>query len=246
MSERIVELTQLQRDVPDAPVSLLEGDALALRVREAVSKPVREQWMKGVYAARDQWVADFRAQQFTLGRAWYTHLEQDRTSLYFEKAAEADALVERFAPGLQPHMSQLAEALVGAPVRRRSGWCGPGVHVFPAGLEVSNSGGTVHYDLEGLTAAHRESCRPALSLILMLQSPSRGGSLRIWNASYPAHGEDSEDLPQDWVDVAYDDGVFVALSSYRLHQIRPFEGELDRVSATAHLAYHAGSWEIWF
>src|SRR6185369_361740 len=45
-----------------------------------------------VLAARERWTPDFGGEQFTLGRAFYTHLETGRSKEYFAGAAQSDAL----------------------------------------------------------------------------------------------------------------------------------------------------------
>jgi hypothetical protein len=46
--------------------------------------------------------------------------------------------------------------------------------------------------------------------------------------------------------VPYEAGDLVVLDSYRLHQIQPFTGGVDRISATCHVAFASGVWESWF
>ena len=47
--------------------------------------------------------------------------------------------------------------------------------------------------------------------------------------------------------VSYEEGDAVLLDSYRLHQIQPFAGDRERISATVHAAeVDAGLWECWF
>src|SRR6185312_12792057 len=120
-------------------------------------------WVAGVYAARADWTPCFEGVQFTLGRAYY-------------------AIVERALPALQARVRGLLGELVGAPVTPRPGWCGPGVHIFPAGDWLSQNGGDVHFDTEGLREPERAARLPALSAILMLQPPRQGGGLRVWDA----------------------------------------------------------------
>src|SRR5262249_11835415 len=70
--------------------------------RRAVLSPEEcAAWVRGVYAARAHWTRNFEGVQFTVGRAWYTHLEEDATDDYFAGVAASDALVEQFLPGLQ-------------------------------------------------------------------------------------------------------------------------------------------------
>src|SRR5689334_1453649 len=70
-----------------------------------------------VLAAREQWTPDFGGEQFTLGRAFYTHLETGRSKEYFAGAAQSDALVEERLPGVPALTLALLARLVGGEVR---------------------------------------------------------------------------------------------------------------------------------
>lgn len=201
---------------------------------------------RDTYAARADWTPCFDGVQFTLGRAYYTHLEEDRVDDYFANALASDAIVERALPGLQARMQEILADLMGAPVSPRAGWCGPGVHVFPAGQWLSRNGGDVHFDTEGLVETYLAVRAPAVSVIVMLQPPVRGGGLRVWNALYDGDDEvaDPDGIASAVVDYAA--GDLVAIDSYRLHQIQAFEGPRDRVSVTAHLVLGNGGWQTWF
>lgn len=227
-------------------LSELEG-ALAIQKDAAVDAARARAWAEGVRAGREHWHRDFGGAQFSLGRAWYTHLEQGKAGAYFEDPAASDADVERFCPGLQDAMRGLAAEVVGAPVVARPGWCGPGVHVFPAGELVAQNGGDVHFDSEGLTPAHASDRAPALTLVLMLDPPEGGGGLRVWDVTYAGtEAYEDEDLERPSVTCLYRTGDLVVIDSYRLHQIQPFQGERDRISATCHVAFASGQWESWF
>ncbi|WP_224245457.1 2OG-Fe(II) oxygenase family protein [Hyalangium gracile] len=202
-----------------------------------------------VYDGRPFWISDFGGVQFSLGRAWYTHLEQDREDEYFAQARTSDAQVERFLPGLQARLRDALSALVGAPTVSRPGWCGPGVHIFPAGQWLSHHGGDIHFDTEGLSETQCQRRSRAITLVLMLQPPESGGALRLWDVTYEGSDEVPEELPSiPSVDVNYATGDLVLLDSYRLHQIQPFLGSRDRISATAHAALEESRavWEVWF
>jgi hypothetical protein len=204
--------------------------------------------VRAVYAAREAWNDDFGGAQFSLGRAFYTHFETGQSDAYFAGAKESDALVERALPGMQAWMRALCAALTGGHARQRRGWCGAGVHVFPAGGEVARRGGVKHFDVEGLNERHMEERRRALSVVLMLQAPERGGGLRLWDARY--HGEEHAtraDARTGSELLTYDVGSAMAMDSYRLHQIQPFSGTRDRLSITLHAAeLDTGLWETWF
>src|SRR5687768_16703240 len=74
---------------------------LGVRVPGVLPPETCAQLTRRVYAGRPFWISDFGGAQFSLGRAWYTHLEQDREEEYFAYARTSDAHVERLLPGLQ-------------------------------------------------------------------------------------------------------------------------------------------------
>ena len=200
-----------------------------------------------MYAGRSAWNSNFGGVQYTMGRAWYTHLEEDKSDEYFENVAASDANVRRYCPGLQAWMTQMVSSLLGAPAFTRAGWCGPGVHVFPAGGYIAKHGGDVHFDTEGLSDEQVEERTPALSFVLMLQPPESDGGLGVWDELFS--GEDHPKTPGPEVAsaiVPYEAGDLVAIDSYRLHQIQGFGGRVDRVSMTAHVVLVGGAWEVWF
>lgn len=223
-------------------------DHLATMFRSAVPADTCARWVRGVLGARDAWTSDFGGEQFALGRAFYTHLETGKSDDYFRDAPASDARVQDAAPGLQEAMRALVGAMTGSRVVQRRGWCGPGVHVFPASEKVARAGGVVHFDVEGLGRHHLDAHKPALSLVVMLQPPAVGGGLRLWDVTY--HGSEhptDEDLAAHSELVEYDVGDALLFDSYRLHQIQPFEGARDRITATVHGAeISRGVFESWF
>jgi hypothetical protein len=201
-----------------------------------------------VLDARDRWTSDFGGEQFALGRAFYTHLETGRTKEYFAGAAASDAAVEAVLPGAQPLTLALLARMVGGQVRRRPGFCGPGVHVFPAGGKVAREGGVVHYDLEGLTEHQQAGRHRAVTLVWMLQPARWGGGLRLWDLLFDGR-PDTEVEPgtRARVTVRSGAGDAVLIDSRRLHQIRPFRGGAARISITVHgVEVDRGVWEAWF
>jgi hypothetical protein len=229
------------RTTPGAALDALDAHA-AVRITGWWHPEDAASAVERVRAAEADWVSDFDAKQFALGRAWYAHLETDRTGEYFAHAGSANATVERVLPGLQQSMRDAVAAVAGGPVVQRPRWAGAGVHVFPANGVCAEVGGCVHFDHEGLTPGQRASRPPALSLVLGLQPPASGGGLRLWNVFYGA----MEAAVGPYVEVPMVAGDLVVFSSYRLHQIQPFTGDRARLSATLHAARGPLAWETWF
>jgi len=229
------------------PLRELLPGYLALRYARALDEDQAAAFARGVYAGRSAWTSNFGGVQYTLGRAWYTHLEEDREDEYFEHAQASDANVRRYCPGLQAWMMSTLSQLLGAPTFQRAGWCGPGIHVFEAGSEISHNGGDVHFDTEGVGHEQVEARTPAMSFVLMLQPPESGGGLRVWDQLFD--GDEHPEMPGEEVAsavVPYDAGDLVVIDSYRLHQIQAFEGKVDRLSMTAHVVLVDSAWEVWF
>jgi hypothetical protein len=227
------------------PIAELE-DHLALHYEGVLSRRECVAYARGVYAGRSAWVPNFDGVQFTLGRAYYVHLETDREDEYFENVDASDSAVERFVPGLSDRLLALLRLSVGKEVERRPGFCGPGVHVFPAGEYVSHHGGDVHWDIEGLTEEQVTRHADALSVVLMLQPAAQGGGLRLWDKHY--QDEDSQEEPgsAESEEIRYGAGDLVVFDSYRLHQICASSGPLDRISATCHAVRTETGWQAWF
>lgn len=205
-------------------------------------------WTSAIYRAREDWTPAFDSEQFSLGRAWYTHLEEDRASEYFEHAARSNRLVEATLPGMQQLMLDAVARVTGGRATQRADWCGPGVHVFPNGEYVSRHGGVLHFDTEGLGEEQLCARKPALSFLVMLQAPQRGGGVALWDVLYSGADEATEEeLSAPNSVVEYGVGELCVFDSYRLHQIQPFGGRRDRISITAHVAeLETGRWEVWF
>lgn len=229
-----------------SPLETLE-ETLALKIPGWWTPDACERAAAAILEARDYWTPAFEGVQFSLGRAWYTHLERNRTELYFRRAAHSDEVVERVLPGMQRRMMEIYRLLSGQPVIKRIGWCGAGVHIFPAGEWLSENGGEVHFDVEGLTNHQIRDRIPALTAVLMLQPPEDGGGLRVWDQLYEGSDEITPAmLTRPAVTIPYAAGDLVVIDSYRLHQIQPFTGDRDRLSITCHAAFDGTAWETWF
>jgi hypothetical protein len=191
---------------------------------------------------------DFGGEQRSLGRPWYTHLESGRAAEYFADVEASDARVEGVLPGMQARTRALLARVLGAELRQRHGFCGPGVHVFPPDEKVAHHGGVYHYDLEGLSATHRRTLAPAVSAVWMLQPAERRGGLSLYNKRF--RGENwpmDEEPPVARTTTLARAGDFLVFSSHRLHRINSFGGARARVSVTCHaVMVDDGVWEVWF
>ena len=244
MTDRLatLDLTRL-----DGCLSLLETH-LGVRIPEAVAAGQAAEWARAVEAAEEDWVEDFGGDQHCLGRAYYTHLEEDRLDDYFDDADETNARVEAHLPGLQAAMRALVARITQGEVRRRDSFCGAGVHVFSPGKWLSHNGGDVHFDTEGLDDEDRDRGARALTLVLMLKPAQSGGGLRLWDVRW----QGSETVTRAMLAkpsalVSYEAGELLVLDSYRLHQIQPFGGAGRRISATLHAVEATdGVWDTWF
>ena len=221
---------------------------LGLLRRGAIPPDTCVAWSRAVLAARASWTVDFDGDQFALGRAFYTHLETDRADAYFGGAAGSDALVERHLPGMQDRVLDLYRALLGGVVRRRPAWCGPGVHIFPAGGWLAQRGGAIHFDTEGLSEHQLERDARALTLVIMLQPAEAGGGLRLWDVVHEGHDEATPaEIAAPSEIATYEVGDALLIDSYRLHQIQRFGGLCDRISITAHaVEVDRDVWDVWF
>lgn len=217
-------------------------------VREAMPPVEATSLARRVIDADDELGDDFGGEQRSLGRPWYTHMETGRAAEYFRDAAASDARVERILPGLQARTLATLASVVGGVVRRRHGFCGPGVHVFPPDEKVAHHGGVHHYDLEGLTPTWRAARPPAVSVVWMLQPTATRGGLTLFNKTWQGQNWPMEDEPRvARTTTRMRAGDFLVFSSYRLHRINGFGGGRARISVTCHaVEVDRGVWDAWF
>ena len=231
-----------------AEVPACDFEQQVLLARSALAAERAAGWTKRILASQRSWTKDFGGDQFSLGRAFYTHYETERAKLYFDQAERSNATVERLLPGMQQWMRELFSAMARAQVRPRTGFCAAGAHIFEPGAVVARKGGVVHFDVEGLSPLHLARRARSLSLVVMLQPAAWGGGLRVYDALYAGSEEPSDaQRAARTQTVAYAAGDALLMSSFRLHQIRPFRGERARISLTLHgVEVDRGLFETWF
>jgi hypothetical protein len=240
---QIVRYRATTAEVPEC-----DFEQQVLLARGALSAERAAGFTKRVLASRRSWTKDFGGDQFSLGRAFYTHYETERAKLYFDQAERSDAAVEARLPGMQSWMRDLFSTMARAQVRPRPGFCSAGAHIFEPGGLVARKGGVVHFDVEGLSPLHLARKARSLSLVVMLQPPTWGGGLRLYDAMYAGSEEPSDaQRTAPTQTIAYAAGDALLMSSFRLHQIRPFRGERARISLTLHgVEVDRGLFETWF
>ena len=121
-------------------------------------------------------------------------------------------------------------------------------YVFPPGEPVADRGGVCHFDMEGLVADHIARRRPAITIVAMFQPPEHGGGAQgLGHDLRWPRSPDGRRARGAERGVQYGAGDVIVIDSYRLHQIQPFGGERERISATVHAAeVDPGLWETWF
>jgi hypothetical protein len=179
-----------------------------------------------------------------LGGAWFQYFDGDPQE-YFARAEEDRLRIQALGPDLYPRVLDVCARIVGAPVRLRPGWSGPGFVLFRT-AQVHGSPGDVHFDWDGLMSS--TSCPvgvPSYSMVCMLQRPEGGGSLAVWNAAFAPDPGDHAHVPLDQVLVDYVLGDLIVFDAYQLHQIQPLWGMTDRIALTLHVGLADEGWEAW-
>ncbi|MDP2340301.1 MAG: hypothetical protein Q8O67_05035 [Deltaproteobacteria bacterium] len=217
-------------------------------MRTVLDKEVARDWARRVIEADAVLVDDFGGEQRALGRAFYTHVGSDRAPQYFGDARRSDDVVEGVLPGMQAFTRGLLARLLGGVVRQRHGFCGPGVHVFPAGEKVAERGGVFHFDLEGLTDVHFQSDARAVSFVVMLQPGKKRGGLTLFSRRYRGENWPMDEEPKGpQTTTTARAGDALLFSSLRLHRINGFSGEHARISITCHaVEVDDDVWDCWF
>ncbi|MBL8005253.1 MAG: hypothetical protein JNL36_09165 [Candidatus Kapabacteria bacterium] len=222
-------------------------DFTALHIHSVLPKEICEDIVAKVYKNKEHWNSDFDGLQFSFGQAYYPHLEAGTTEEYFQKVPNSDEQFNQALPGLQEMAMKFLSSIVGGYVQQRDGWSGPGIHIFPANGYAANNAGEVHFDLDGISDSDRIALSPAITMILMLQPPTLGGGLKVWNTKYSGRTADElalDEIPSTIVEYGIGDLVFI--NSYTLHQIQPFQSQCDRISLTVHSIYNGECWDCWF
>jgi hypothetical protein len=251
-----------REDVAKAPASghwlnRLPGDSLAVICKDVFSSAEISAIASQIYALKESWIPAYGGEQFSVGRIWYAHVDDDKKSQYFQAAGESVRFIEMQFPSLYAKLIGIVSQLLNTDrVRLKEGWAGPGFVILPSGGPASLSGGGAHVDWEGLTKEQLADINlEAYSFIALMQKPVNGGGLQVWDRHLDQtapeswlhaqlEGVDLGDVETALID--YQLGDLVAINSLSLHKICPFGGDRDRVSLTFHAARDHDGWYLWF
>ncbi len=219
----------------------------ALHIHSVLEESICKDIVSKVIANKVHWNSDFDGLQFSFGQAYYPHLEAGTTEAYFEKALSSDTIFESALPGLQEFAVKIISTLVGAYAQPREEWSGPGIHIFPANGYAAKNAGEIHFDLDGICDSDRAALAPAITIIVMLQKPTEGGGLKVWNKKFSGISANELNLAETESEILnYSNGDIIIINSYTLHQIQPFISKEDRISLTVHSVFNGECWECWF
>jgi len=231
-----------------------ESGLPGLVVENFLSREECEEILQGVYTLEPYWRSGTCEGEFTLGRSWYTSIDNREVMDYFDEAPALNQLLQTTFPGLMARILAFGKTMVGHDnVQFRPGFAGPGIVVFKAHCTTAESGGSCHIDYEGLSK-HQMDARDGVeifSFMLPLSLPEKAGGLRVWPEVYERfrhnrYFEEIEEPEGEKFIIPYCVGNLFGIHSLRVHQIEPFGGEKDRVVVTFHLAQLDGQWSIWF
>jgi hypothetical protein len=123
---------------------------------------------------------------FTLGAASY--MDGARSSeKYLAVASRINAILLRSFSGLYRDLADFLEALLDEPVRLDSRRAAPGFHVFEysgADRGRDDEAPRAHFDLQWRNAYPGRTPTGTLSFTLLIEAPSGGASMAVWNLRY--------------------------------------------------------------
>lgn len=248
-------------------IDTLEKDSLELRhglqqpnglhgvlFQNFLSKEECAELLTGVYTLRPYWRQGTQDGEYTLGRVWYTALDNRDVIDYFEEVSGFNALIDQSFPGLIPQILDFSRKFAANDsIKIRPGFAGPGFVIFTPRSLTAKEGGAIHIDCEGLSTRMLDVPGGAevYSLMISIQLPEEGGFLRTWPDYYQPSQKDKYlndiDIPLGRMEIVpYEVGGISVISSPRVHQIEPYSGCLDRVILTFHLGKIDNEWLVWF
>jgi hypothetical protein len=140
---------------------------------------------KRVIALRPHWTQRSPG-FFTLGAASYMDAGGSAEK-YLAGANRVNAILLRSFSGLYRDLTDFLEALLDEPVRLDGGRAAPGFHVFEyngATRARDDEAPRAHFDLQWRNAYPDRTPTGTLSFTLLIEAPSGGASMAVWNLRY--------------------------------------------------------------
>jgi hypothetical protein len=183
---------------------------------------VRNQLME----LRDYWVPRSGGGFFTLGAAAYLDAVGQH-SVYLEAAKGANAVLCRHFGWLLERVRQFFEESLGDAAFFDPRYAAPGFHIFGFnGVDYGRDDPAprAHFDLQWMHAIPGHGPSETLSFTLLIEEPTGGASMAMWNARYQdavtlrinAREYASQHPPQT---IAYGRGFIVVHDGFTLHAI---------------------------
>ncbi len=184
-----------------------------------------------------------------IGAAWFAAVTtipdpQVRSDAYRHAIGVGARDVAAVAPELATRCTRLSNRLLGARVRRRRGWAGPGFVEFggPAALGRDSD---AHIDWEGLVEGDPVGLfDESYTFVLMVRPSERGGDLRVWGIGADP-GSVPEPDPSPAAHIHYQPGTLAVFPSRELHQVTEIHGARPRITVVWQVRRVADGWELW-
>lgn len=246
-------LIETNLGVAAGQISELTRNHTACLVADALEATTTTSWVDTLESHPHLWDRTGMGNTTSLGAVWFAYVDRyhepgERVRRYQHGTQQGEAAFRALLPDFAGTISQLTEHLLGDPVIQRPGWAGPGIIRFqPEVQDGLGPDGDVHFDWMGIASGGPEGLvTPNLSFVLMLQSPSSGGNLRLWNHGFGTTGARVSN-PSNPIEVVYPEGGLVCFNGHHLHQISGIGGAIPRVSVTWHAIRPdpLGPWHLW-
>jgi hypothetical protein len=185
---------------------------------------------------------------YALGCPLYAYRCAENQDKYFDMVQKYDLLIAESFPRLETEMKGIFETLqYPENIRKKKYFGGPGFVI-----QNQKSTHEPHFDQDEavlISKARFPKERVMFTLVAMVQKPTRGGRLMVWDREPQA--EDTEQSLKEFCEITppyfvdYQEGDLLILDGMKLHLIEPCQGE--RITAVLHyLKSPLGPWEYWF
>lgn len=210
--------------------------------------------LRGVYILEPYWRRGTYDGDFILGRSWYTAIDNREIMDYFDEAPFFNQLIRDSFPELLEKIMAVARTLTNQEeVQIRPGWAGPGITIFRPPSCTAETGGSCHIDYDGISKRMVDVPEglEMFSFMLPISMPEDAAGLYVWPEIYQRfhhkrYFDEILDPEGERFTIPYSVGNLLGIHSLRVHQIEPFDGDIDRVVVTFHLGKLDGKWIVWF